>query len=140
MLGSRASDLVKRWLLAVGIFVQLGGLAWSVVGPSQLALNSMHVTLSSIALFVAMGLVFVVLQTVGVVPGLGTLSAWLQARVRGALEFLVEASPTPGSGLVAHASLLFLRVGGRLFSVTGRRVLFTRHTPALLLAWGNVEA
>jgi hypothetical protein len=69
-------------------------------------------------------------QLIGLVPGLRGVSQTLRDGVQRVGEYLIEVSPTPGSGVAAHTALWFLRIGGRLFSLTARWVLFTRHLPA----------
>jgi Pup amidohydrolase len=72
------------------------------------------------------------LQLLGLIPGLSAPAYWLRGRLRTVAEFLVEVSPTFGSGIVAHTALWFLRAGGVLFSLTASRVIFAGHLPALL--------
>lgn len=97
-----------------------------------LATLGLALALPLLGLLCAVGIVFLPCQMVAAIPGLRRPGEWLRRQISKALEYLVEPSPTPGSGLVARASLLFLRVGGVLFSWTASRVLFRGHLSALL--------
>ena len=66
------------------------------------------------------------------IPGARRMAQGLTGLVQRAAEFLIEVSDTPGSGIVGRVLLLFLRIGGGIFSFTARWVLFTGHLPALV--------
>ncbi|MEZ6187818.1 MAG: proteasome accessory factor PafA2 family protein [Planctomycetota bacterium] len=68
----------------------------------------------------------------GRIPGARRLAQALTEGVQRIAEFLVDVSDTPGSGLVGRVLLLFLWIGGGIFSCTARWVLFTGHLPALV--------
>lgn len=113
----------------------LGWLASYVAHP--LALVSILVigllmAVPILGLLLGLLLLLLLAQLLGLLPGLRGVARGLRDRLHGLAEFLVEVSPTPGSGVVAHTSLWFLRIGGVIFSLTARRVLFRGHLPALL--------
>ncbi|MBL4847763.1 MAG: proteasome accessory factor PafA2 family protein, partial [Planctomycetes bacterium] len=85
------------------------------------------IALSVVGLFV-----YGVLALPAQIPGLG---APFQAGV-GVLEragrYLVEGGPGPFEGIAARIFVALARVGGRLFSITARWTLYSRHQPDLL--------
>lgn len=65
-------------------------------------------------------------------PLVGPLFARLAAGLEGVIAWLAEPGRGPGSGLLARLALLVLHAGAALFDLTGPRVVFTGHLPALL--------
>lgn len=108
--------------------------SWVLHPLALVAIALVGVVLALPLLGVLLSLLCVQLSSVvlGRIPGARRLAQGLTGLVQRAAEFLVDVSETPGSGLVGRVLLLFLWIGGGIFSFTARWVLFTGHLPALV--------
>ncbi|MCO5172065.1 MAG: proteasome accessory factor PafA2 family protein [Planctomycetes bacterium] len=88
--------------------------------------------LPALALLLVPALLGALAQGLAGLPLVGRAFAPLARGLDALVHWLAEPGRGPGSGALAHLTLLLLRVGGALFDLTGPRVVLTGHLPALL--------
>lgn len=114
-----------------------GALGWLALALhpvvlAAIALLAVVVLGPALALLLVPALLAGLAQGLAELPLVGRAVAPLSRGLETLVRWLVEPGRGRGSGALARLMLLVLRAGGALFDLTGPRVVFTGHLPALL--------